>query len=545
MGSTSSFNKMQEVVNIQNNVLAAISGQIHTKNVSLTQIIKEKEIRELLELKNFFLRQEKSFYNKNKINNYVDLYNKISIWNNSGISEIRRNPEIIKKIKEYLEENSDADFFGNINKFINEDVARIILEDALETGGMFEEIKQELNDIVVNSISTGMKGVSQKRSGFFSIDITTNKTSSGEKSYKKLEKTKGITITKNPKSGTIKVRFTHDIPKGKRDEILTALERKIGSKREGTSKKDRYTEVARIIRNYLTDLKLNESVYNAFSNTLRVSLENSQEVKITRNTNVIYGALEELYIAAFADYFGFSHRLTGYDIKTLTSKEIPVDIIFLGAGAQIKSYYEKDGIVGFNQHFKKDLLEAVPNSVSLYNFLTGNNYLQLSNPEVFGSFYFSEIYNKYNSVIAKGDLTYKAVENRFDPIRQSIETYAKSSLDKLLNFNHDILLKDPDLITEELRDFDPGRPAFFFINGKPIPTSEMVDDIIEGLQGAGDISIKLKDFNINTSSFTANGKTWPDDINEPNIKDMLKGSKVQYRIEVNVDNLIRRALSKR
>ena len=65
------------------------------------------------------------------------------------------------------------------------------------------------------------------------------------------------------------------------------------------------------------------------------------------------------------------------------------DIIFKGAGAQIKSYYEKNGIVGFNQHFSKEMEEAIPNSISLYSFITGNNQLQLSNPEVFGSFYFS------------------------------------------------------------------------------------------------------------------------------------------------------------
>lgn len=545
MSNTSSFSSMQEVINIQNNVLKTISGQIHTKGIDLTKFIKEREISELEDLKTFFLKQERNFYVKNNINDYRDLCQKINFWNESGIVGIRRNQTLVQKIKDYLAETSDGDFFNNINNFVKEDMARLILDDALEEGGMFEEIKQELADISIEALSTGMKGITNKKSGFFSIDIVTNKNGSGAKSFKKLEKTKGITITKNPKKGTVKVHFTHDIPKNKRDEILTALEKKTGQKREGTSKKDKYNKIADILRSYLAKLNLDEKIYNAFINTLKISLEDNQQVNFAKNSNVIYGALDELYAAAFADFFGFSHRLTGYDIQSINSKEIPVDIIFKGAGVQIKSYYEKNGIVGFNQHFSKEMEEAIPNSISLYSFITGNNQLQLSNPEVFGSFYFSEVYNRYNKEIAKGDLRYKAIENRFDPIRNSIETYSKSALDKLLNFNHDIYLKNPDLITEELRDFDPGRPAFFFINEKPIPTSAMIDDIIEGLRDGGEVLIKIKDFDINTSSFSKISERWPDEIDEPNVISMLKDSKVQYRIEVNVDGLMRKALSKR
>ena len=42
MNNTSSFSSMQEVINIQNNVLKTISGQIHTKGIDLTKFIKER-----------------------------------------------------------------------------------------------------------------------------------------------------------------------------------------------------------------------------------------------------------------------------------------------------------------------------------------------------------------------------------------------------------------------------------------------------------------------------------------------------------------------
>lgn len=545
MGKTSSFATAQQVVDIQNRVLKTISGQIHTKGIDLTQIIKDKEISELRSLKEFFLKQEESFYSKNKIKDYKELLKKTIRWNQSGIAGIRRNQRLVQEIKDYLSEVQDSDFFGNISNFVNEDMARIIFDEPLEEGGMFEEVKQELVDVSIAALSTGMKGVTNKRSGFFSIDIVTNKNASGAKSFKKLEKTKGITITKNPKKGTIKIHFTHDIPKETRDKILTSLEKKTGQKREGTSQKDKYAGIAKIISSHFAGLVLSNHVYEAFINTIANSLETNQEVNFAKNTNVIYGALDELYVTAFAEFFGFSHRLTGYDIKSSNSKEIPIDIIFKGAGAQIKSYYEKDGIVGFNQHFDKEMEQAIPNSISLYNFITGNNQLQLSNPEVFGAFYFSEVYNRYNQKVANGDPYYKPIESRFDPIRKSIETYSKSALDKLLNFNHNIYLKNPDLIEEDLRGFDPGRPAFFFINGKPIPTSEMIDDIIEGLRDGGDVLIKIKDFDISTGSFSGVTERWPDEIDEPDLTGMLKDSKVQYRIEVNVDGLVRKALSKR
>ena len=51
MNNTSSFSSMQEVINIQNNVLKTISGQIHTKGIDLTKFIKEREISELENLK--------------------------------------------------------------------------------------------------------------------------------------------------------------------------------------------------------------------------------------------------------------------------------------------------------------------------------------------------------------------------------------------------------------------------------------------------------------------------------------------------------------
>ena len=73
----------------------------------------------------------------------------------------------------------------------------------------------------------------------------------------------------------------------------------------------------------------------------------------------------------------------------------------------------------------------------------------------------------------------------------------------------------------------------------------MIDDIIEGLRDGGEVLIKIKDFDINTSSFSKISERWPDEIDEPNVISMLKDSKVQYRIEVNVDGLMRKALSKR
>lgn len=553
MNITSSFSKAQDVVNIQNQVLQTISGQTRSFSNnelnSLSKIIKEKEIDGLLQLKNYFLKQEAEFYSYNKIKDYKDLAKKVDQWNNSGINDILRNQKLIHSITDYLNSTENSDFFENIKNFIDWELAPIVIQDALGKDGIFEEIGQEIKDVIITGFSHSIKGASKnKREGFMSITLDTPGLA-GKKTYKKIEKIKGITFIKNPKKGQVEIRFTHDINKKKREEILKKFEEKDDNKelkRIGTSQVEKYEHIYTILVSYIKNLNIDSlDIKRSFEKTVRQAVNNKQKVDFNRNSSVIYGALGELYAAAFAKHFGFNYQLTGYDLLSLKDKQVPTDIIFKGAGAQVKNYYKEDGIVTFNQHFDKSLKKMIPNKISLYTFLTGASYLQLSNPEVFGNFYFSEVYNRYNPEKAGGNTSYKSIESRFVPIRSAINTYAKSALDKLLNFNHEIELKNADLIQEDFRGVDVGKPAFYFIGEKVIPTSEMIDDIILGLKNTNEIvSIKIKDFLIDTSSFNETKERWPKEIEKLNVIGSLKGSSVQYRIDVNVDALVEKILRK-
>lgn len=562
MAAPSSFAKAQQVVNIQNDVLGVISGQFSTRGSGerdLSRIIKDREIDELKKLRDFFKKQEKTFYKKIgvPITEYKGLYEKTRKWNESGINNIQRNKQLVQRIIQYLNTTDDMDFFNNINRYIKDDLPEEIMKDAISEGGIFEEIRDEIKDMTKETIKTSFKGANKKigREGFFAISFEVPR-GEGKRKFTKLEKTKGITFYLNPKKGRAEIRFTHDIPKAKREDILDSFKEKMPDIRtEGTGKGEKYEGIYSIISSYLKGIEgtVDKSIIKDFEKVILKSVRDNQEVNFNKNSNVIYGALEELYIAAFAKYFGFPYQLVGHLIKSKKTennkggKEIPVDIIFEGAGAQIKSYYENEGVVTFNQHFEKKTQEMVPNSISLHSFLSGNNYLQLADPLVFGSFYFSEVYNKYNKEIANGDTSYESIWKRFEPIRKGIKTYAESSLDKLLNFNHEIAIQSPDLInTNLLKGFEAGRPTFFFINGKPIPTSAMIDDIINSLSEKGnEILIKIQNFDINTSSFNkaTNGKKWPEDVSDPDVMDLLKKSKVEYTIDVDVNKLINRLLT--
>lgn len=542
MGIPSSFKTAQQVVNIQNRVLSAISGQIRTSNDNLTKIIKDKEINNLVELKKFFLAQEQKFYAKNKVGDYNDLHKKLIAWNNSGISKLLSNrKKITEEIINYLTSINNIDFFNNMEAYINNEFSSIVFNDAIEEGGFFSEIHDELKEALAGELITKIKGATEKRAGFLSVEMTIPK-GTGDRQFRRLEKTKGVSFIYDPKKGKAEVRFTHEIPKKTRENILKSFEKRIKDiELTGTSTSEKYGGIYNILLKYIGNFNLDPVIFSSFENTILQSVKENQEVNFSRNSSVIYGSIEELYVASFARYFGFSYQLTGYNILSESSKEIPVDIVFKGAGAQIKNYHEKNGIVTFNQYYDRQLQKMVPKEISLYNFLTGNNYLQRSDPDVFGDFYFSEVYNKY---IQDNNPSYLAIEKRFGPIRDSINTYCQSALDKLLNFNHEIAIQSPDLIQADLAGFDAGKPTFFFINDKVIPTSAMIDDIIKGLKNSNkEVNIKIKEFNINTSSFNTSA-TWPEEIDDPDVISMLKGSKVKYRIDVNVEGLIKSILKK-
>lgn len=542
----SSFSSMAKVVEIQNNILSTISNQKHSFSNSseecLESAIKAREIESLKLLKDKVLASEENFYRANNLNGYMDLYNKVQEWNSSGIMQITKNTALIEKIQNYLSQIQDFDL-EKIYKQLEQD------DSLWESAELLT--KNELLEIGLDCIekitSMGFKGGNEHRRGTFYITIDGPERERGTTGaiFKHLN-SKGFTIL-HRKNNQLEIRFTQNIPKeGKKkikDNILKAAKEK-GKNFEGITSSEIGDNIREIILQYLPT-SIAEDIKKTLDDTIKKLLVEASKVDINRTSFMIRGALEEICVNAFAEYFNFPHQAVGLDVKSITDKQLPVDILFKGAGAQIKNYKEVDGVVTFNQHYDSKIESMVPNKVSLYTFLSGAAYLQLD-PVPFGKFYFSEQFNKE---IPEGSPRFAPVARRFAAIRRGIDSYVEKSLDKLLNFNHDIILKDINLVEPQFRGIDMGRPAFFFINDKPIPTSALIDDLIEGLEdSSGTVFITFKNYFLNISPFEEINETWsseqPNPTKNPDLEKKLRDSKVEYTIDVDVVKLIEKLKQK-
>ena len=188
MKAPSSFQTVQEVVNIQNSILSVISGSTRTgindQNYDLINKIKQKELTELTELQRQLKVLEDNLLISLGVKDFNELYRKTQEWKNSGASAILQDASLIEKIQLEIDQAREANLLMAVEKFQNQALTR---EQMINLFG--EEI-DDLISSVPTIISGGIHGGNGSRAGTISISFQSN-TIAEKKSY---TKSKIITI---------------------------------------------------------------------------------------------------------------------------------------------------------------------------------------------------------------------------------------------------------------------------------------------------------------------------------------------------------------
>lgn len=545
MAAPTSFQTVQDVINIQNSALSIVSGGISTsadrEGRLLLDRIKDQEIEKLKQLKEVLSTLEKQFYARIGISDYKQLYIKTVQWKKSRAASILQNPRLIAEIQQIFAETSTADLEQVVLEFTNKTLTR---EQLIKIFGV------EIDNILPQTahlIGASLKGGGTSRKGTLSLNFSADSSSNSKIGFTKSTTKKGITFfqkkqsSKN-KNGGFEIHFTQDIPMSEQKrmtesffEILKAQDQEI----QLTASSQLFTKIKQKILSYLP--AGNYPKANAvIDRTIQSFLVNQQQIAINKNSSVIRGALGEIYWNAFFDFIGIQAIPVGFDIHDISGKEIPVDIAFEKFGFQVKNYKTLDGIVTFNQHFDKKVEQMVPNHIPLGRFFSRTLELGDAASEKIGKFYFSKEYNIRD--IEKDQAgKYIDVEKRFEPISKAILTFTEANAHKMLNMDKNIVLQEANLFDPE---FNGGRPIMFFINENPFPASEMIQEIIDSLSADFNsaVFVNVNNLELDLDSFQTSAK-W-DAAVEPNISKRLKAAYVTYTIDVQVNNLLERILSK-
>ena len=293
------------------------------------------------------------------------------MWKKSGARRILDNNDLIKEIKEKLEEYVRTDFATVVSSFeqihMGQDTLREIFKEDLE------EVDSFLDDIIDDSFVAGQKASSSSRTGTIFMQMKRSKKStSGKKTFTKLKKMKGITIFESGKvdkngNSILEIHFTTNIPKKTQDELtkdMIKILREQKAQVDLTSKADINRAIGDIILNYLPGEKYDEA-RKVISSTIDKFLVNAQKINVVNNTATIRGMLGEVYWTAFFEYIGQKAIPVGFDVKDEHGWEIPTDILYKTIGFQVKNYTVTDGVVSFNSHFDRKLTQMVPEETSL------------------------------------------------------------------------------------------------------------------------------------------------------------------------------------
>lgn len=547
------FKYMADVITIQNSVLQMISGQTHTAQgkKELSSYIIDKEKDDLLKLKDFYLKQEEVFFNKfENIKNYKQLFEKIDQWNASGAYRILKSQELIDFIQATVQQVSLVDLQSLLESITNNDmVLSDILIKAFDLDAN-EELTKIVKGIVGEGLVKGIKQTSGGRSTTLGLSINVDDASGIKEGYTFLKgKSKGITLFRKKGSNSIEFHFTQDFNSKSRDRFMTAVETEAKKQQENfTIDNTERNKVLRQIKEKIAEfinLPLDNINIEPIKSVIEDFIISSKEINLNRSTSVIRGALGEIYWTAFFRWLGLKTRPVGFSIQEeKTGAEIPVDIMIESLGAQVKNYTENNGIVSMNTHFDRKLNQQVDKNPTLANFLglTGFHYLQVKDPIAFGRLWYSENYNlpQQNFSEDKNFSKYERVYKRFEPIDRNINTYFKAILDQLLGLNKQIQVENNDVLEE---NFDPGKPTFFIFEKEFFPTSFLVEQIYNQLDGKVSeelINFTIQDYRIDLTPFeVAPGERYGehDTSKTVNIREKLSQSRITYHIDVNVNRL--------
>lgn len=565
------YQTMAEVVEIQDNLLDLISGGRRSGSKdskvleAVVRQVKEKEKLQLQNLLAMYQQKENELLSiidipgtttQQKLNN---LAKRIKRWNSSGAKELLNNSDAIaKKIAMLIQPAS----FLELEKLL-EEVAELnptLLADTL----FGEEIQdftisqaQEVAQAVVKSF-----GGNDSRRGTLSVTFSgktqTGSGKSGKGKYTtNLTMRKGITVRAINNNNSIRVSLTGDMNNETRNDLAAALEKIIQENAQEASGSIRSMnsrlqyardQIFTLINSMLPD-GVKPRTRNKINDVVNRYVLGRQDITLSGNKNVVKGALGEIYWTAFFENLGLKTEPVGYKYLG-DSAQLPVDIVVENLfGFQVKNYstteVNGDLMVYFNRGTRYDeVTNSVIQEAGSVPLTTFFSKIPSSNPQLFGSFFFSEAYNKENDEF-DGHEKFRPVEQRFSTIRNEITTYIEANAYTLLNMSREVKnITDRAKKAVTIPKTTLTTPVVYLINDNFFPISYMIQDMIDSLEESVDetaISIKVQDAYVNTHSLE---NLWPTSPEE-SPKTYIANCTVSYYIEVNLSRLFNRIFKKK
>ena len=565
------FRRAKDVVNIQNNFLQIMSGQTHTgmnKNEVnfLQEAIVNNEIERLIVIAKEFQRQERALFQKfssKGITDYSMLNKKIEDWNKLIGGNFFFEDSFVQKIVKLMINEQQDDLSSIVQSFINKKLDLKLVLDIMGDGK--EDALAKAEDYCVNIIYAGLKGGSSSRKGTLTASFEVEKGSALEKKISSMMKgnqyfhSKGVTFyqkkeKKKDKSLGFEIHFTSDISGSVRGKFIESFSKFYNEENKESKiiahRSETVDEISQLILSKIPEE--NTEIKLLVKNILKKELIEVQNYDLNRSTSVIRGSLAEIYWTCFFNFIGLKAKPVGLNLKDIKNRQVPIDLIIEDLGFQVKKYdtFNTSSVFfgldyGEIKKNEAETLKLNPETVTLKKLFSTQLQLDNEDMESIGRFFISKNYNKptrdkkyQNEKFEE----YKVLYGRFNAAKPevTIESYVKAHIDKLISTNKDVEMpKDFGFI-----NINVGRPTIWLINNNIIPSSIIVEKIIENLKkslhGENSVFISLKEFTLNLSSFKMN-EVWPKKVDiDPAGK--MASATGKYLIEVNLESFFNKLL---
>ena len=516
------FETIQDVKNYQENLIALL-GYKGSKGRFRAEEVISQEISRLRTIQEILWTQEKHLFASKSIISYEHLLQKIGEWNNSGASILLSSNEQIDTLIKDIQDTIQLEDFNNK------------LEQSLYQNSELQEIffiestDQLSDEIIIEFISRLNKYGEGKN---FRITATGKKAVMGDSSIKgNLGLLRYVTFVKTTQEDGrkgFKVTFNQNIsPKYKKRiyDIIAKAGIEIEKIKTNISQQSR-TEIENII---IRKLPINGVAKKYIAKTLKQHF-----IKFGFNSSdlAIKGALGEIYWTSFWGFISngkLKVAPVGLVRTSDTKYQLPIDLILRGLGFQVKNY-----------HIDADGIAIIRKTIGLYAFLEGR--MEVSAID-FENFYTSWGYNKViNTTHAKE--VYQPLFDRFERIMEqasdNLKFYAQEKIDKILKLDSSFQ-SEIDSQLELTGDVEEKINVAYLFGDKVVFGSDIIEAIIQQLE-KGYASVTFDTFNIDyTEPFT---KRFWDDDDKTSPKNLMKKTKVEYAIKIDVTDLVSAAINR-
>lgn len=504
------FQNKAQVMSYLNNIKSAYSSET---DLLETGKIFDTRISELETLRNVLLDLEQKFFQEILGSSTGDpsidikiLQNKVDEWNKSGASNLVNGgiTNIILKIQKLF---NGINLEELVEAYKNELIVSEIFKDMATDEGedIIETVRKYLNE-VLRTIDDGKSAKFSKHT--FSKKI-------------KIEK-------KNEK---IQLSFSEDISEGYKKRmanIFNSVSQKMG--RGIQSFEDEGFDIKKDPKNFaiaITEILQEEGITGAPLNYLSTEIyTNLKAYALSKNFAVTKGFLGEVYWASFFNFLanGKARVIPTGNIKNVLGQSIPIDLILRDFGFQVKMYNIKNGKI--NLGLKDGSTRLLGNFIVDRAEVSPSEALLL----FFGAY-------GYNQPIEDASSEYVQLYGSFQEYFGIVDQIFQTHIDKIIGIDKGFKQRVNNEAERVFKDEKNYYNSFFLINDKIVPSSNIVQGIIEGFRESearakfkGNYSVKETDSN----------NLWPN--KQPkNLVAAANMSQINYEIMINVEDILRKA----